>query len=125
MSRLKKKMPGTSSATWVKLSMIQPTLNATASATRHAPSVTKNATDLRRRGLTRIGLIVATSVQSVDQTPRQTHCSQPEQREPRQSRNTRQEARRDRQTAHADRMQRPARDRRRERPDQHLAGAIR
>src|ERR1043165_4926153 len=103
MSRSKKTMPSTRNTTCRKLRMIQPTLNATASATRHAPSVTKNATDLRRRGLTRIERIVATSLQSVDQTARQSHCSRAEQHEPRQSGKARQEARHDRQHSRADR----------------------
>src|ERR1051326_2403853 len=124
MSRLKKTMPRTSSATWVKLSMIQPTLNATASATRHAPSVTKNATDLRRRGLTRIERIVATSLQSVDQTARQSHCSRAEQHEPRQSGKARQEARNGRQHSRGDRVKRPPGTRGEKRPDHLFARTI-
>src|ERR1041385_4243284 len=54
ISTTKKMMPKTSSATSRQLSIIQPTFNATASATRHAPSVMKNATDFLRRALTRM-----------------------------------------------------------------------
>src|SRR6185369_9937702 len=54
ISTIKKTMPKISSATSRQLRIIQPTFNATASATRHAPSVMKNATDFRRRPLTRM-----------------------------------------------------------------------
>src|SRR5918911_3166474 len=47
MMALKKMTPRTSSATLRQLSRIQLTLSVTASPTRHAPSVMKNATDLR------------------------------------------------------------------------------
>src|SRR5215213_2601051 len=47
-------IPKTSMATSRKLRITQPTFRATASKTRHAPSVMKNATDLRRRALTRM-----------------------------------------------------------------------
>src|SRR6185295_5662485 len=50
----KKTMPKTSIATSRQLRMIQPTLSAVASATRHAPKVMKKAIDLRRP-LTGIG----------------------------------------------------------------------
>src|SRR5262249_37859970 len=50
----KKMIPKTSSTTSRGCSRIQPTFSAIATATRHAPSVMKKATDLRRRGLTRI-----------------------------------------------------------------------
>src|ERR1041384_5398383 len=61
----KKMRPKTSSATSRQLSIIQPTFNATASATRHAPSVMKNATDFLRRALTRMDLDSNQSVATV------------------------------------------------------------
>src|ERR1044072_9767888 len=59
ISTRKKIMPKISSASSVRLRIIQPKLRATASTTRHEPSVMKNTIDFRRRARTRMVLILS------------------------------------------------------------------
>jgi hypothetical protein len=55
MRTTKKTMPSINRTTSLVLRRIHPTFNATARATRQAPSVMKKAIDFLRRPLTRIG----------------------------------------------------------------------
>src|SRR5690348_7855644 len=92
ISTTKKMMPKTNSATSRQLRIIQPTFNATASATRHAPSVMKNAIDLLRRALTRMkrdcnqeSIRCHLCIPVAGDLLRQTHFLRHEQDQPQQS----------------------------------------
>src|SRR6185503_20099178 len=101
ISTMKKIIPKISSASSVRLRMIQPKLRATASATRHAPSVMKNMTDFRRRALTRMVLILSIRgnlcVSVTGDFFRQTHFLGDEQDQPQDSSGSRKQARNHRQ----------------------------
>src|SRR5262245_30893558 len=107
ISTTKKIIPKTSSATSRQLSRIQPTFNAIANATRHAPSVMKKATDLRRRGLTRMAAIVP--IIQLSQSLRQANGSAQKQHQPHHTSESGHQTTDDCQLSRIDVIQRPAR----------------
>src|SRR6185436_11874783 len=128
ISTMKKMIPRISSASSVRLRMIQPKLRAIESTTRHTASVMKHTIDFRRRALTRMALILSIRgnlcVSVTGDFLWQTNSLGDEQNQPQDSRRSRKQTRNHCQRSHRDCVQRPACNRGREGPDQHFTRTI-